>query len=657
MSFFLHKIIVTFGPATDDTGANFSNSLLKPVIMKKLFLSYSACIAASLCLSSNALAQLPNLVVNGDFEAQKTTNLSGSFSNVACRFVDAVQRKGDDLASWEGSNSGTPDYFATNEPAGSIVTPSNAFPGVFDSYNYNSSSHNGALGLYACTLTGNPGSNTYTEYAYQQLAKPLLGDHDYYASMRVLNASKTKYATTMGLDITVNDPTDFANNPNYFRANGLAIGTYKHSGCGIQSATVVSSSTQWTQVAGIFRGVAGAKYLNVGNFQFNNYQLVRPNAAFAEANFSGYYYVDQIEIYQLPTAGLNSTINCGGVARIGEGDGIPGASYEWRISGQSTIFSNTILIQVTPSYTTTYTLTVNLPDGSKSTSSVTVTVNPPTAGPNKSICPGSSVVIGQGCNIPGASYAWSGGGIFANNIQTSVSPANTATYTLTVTLPNGNVSTSSTVVEVLSGAALTSPDINLARQGATTPPSNLYDVRVNNVDGATSYTLVAEIPNGNGGWTYTNTYQADTYTGPDNPDFNEVRGFTTFHTDYIGPATSGTTSNTPINNPATYRLTVTARSACNSVTTQRVVTLPAYGGGYEESNLTSPTTAYPNPAAESLRIPEGAAGATLVNDKGRAVGRRNSSGELDVRSLPEGLYNLQMMKNGKLINQRIQVKH
>jgi len=67
--------------------------------------------------------------------------------------------------------------------------------------------------------------------------------------------------------------------------------------------------------------------------------------------------------------------------------------------------------------------------------------------------------------------------------------------------------------------------------------------------------------------------------------------------------------------------------------------------------------AYPNPATESISIPADVTGATLVNDKGKTLQRADASGKLNVQAIPDGLYNLQMMQNGKLINQRIQIKH
>lgn len=98
---------------------------------------------------------------------------------------------------------------------------------------------------------------------------------------------------------------------------------------------------------------------------------------------------------------------------------------------------------------------------------------------------------------------------------------------------------------------------------------------------------------------------------------------------------------------------VTASASCASATSEEIgVTYPC-----NPSQAARYKTGYPNPASESITTPEGTQRATLLNDRGKAVQEANKSGVLDVQSLPDGLYNLQMMQNGKLINQRIQVKH
>jgi hypothetical protein len=96
----------------------------------------------------------------------------------------------------------------------------------------------------------------------------------------------------------------------------------------------------------------------------------------------------------------------------------------------------------------------------------------------------------------------------------------------------------------------------------------------------------------------------------------------------------------------------------------------ACGGDYSESMTFSngscagpyglapeAVTAYPNPASETLTLPAGATSAVLLNSQGREVQRGAAVGILDVRQLPAGLYNLQTHQNGKVVNQRIEVKH
>jgi hypothetical protein len=70
-----------------------------------------------------------------------------------------------------------------------------------------------------------------------------------------------------------------------------------------------------------------------------------------------------------------------------------------------------------------------------------------------------------------------------------------------------------------------------------------------------------------------------------------------------------------------------------------------------------PVAAYPNPASASLTIPEGAKQAVLTNSQGNSVQQVDKTGNMDVRNLPNGLYNLRMQVDGKTVNQHIQVQH
>jgi hypothetical protein len=71
----------------------------------------------------------------------------------------------------------------------------------------------------------------------------------------------------------------------------------------------------------------------------------------------------------------------------------------------------------------------------------------------------------------------------------------------------------------------------------------------------------------------------------------------------------------------------------------------------------SATLAYPNPVSEALVLPENISKVTLLDIQGIPVRAAVESGKINVQGLTEGLYNLQMRQNGKVLNQHIQVKH
>ena len=137
-----------------------------------------------------------------------------------------------------------------------------------------------------------------------------------------------------------------------------------------------------------------------------------------------------------------------------------GGTYLW--SNQAT--TNTIT--VTPSITTSYTLTVTSITGCSATDGVNVTVNPaPTAnaGNNVSICEGTSTVLNAS---GGNTYLWSTGG---TNSSETVSPTNTTTYTVTVYSSASCSATDNVVVTVTPNpVANAGPDQNLCLGSSAT---------------------------------------------------------------------------------------------------------------------------------------------------------------------------------------------
>jgi hypothetical protein len=101
--------------------------------------------------------------------------------------------------------------------------------------------------------------------------------------------------------------------------------------------------------------------------------------------------------------------------------------------------ATTDAITVSPTTTTTYTVTGTDANGCVNTDQVTVTVNPlpvVDAGPDVTICSGGSTILTA---TGAASYVWdNGAGITAS---VTVSPTTTTTYTVTGTDANGCVNT------------------------------------------------------------------------------------------------------------------------------------------------------------------------------------------------------------------------
>jgi hypothetical protein len=259
----------------------------------------------------------------------------------------------------------------------------------------------------------------------------------------------------------------------------------------------------------------------------------------------------------------------------------------------------------------------------------------PTAGSAKSTCSGSSITLGEGCPIPGATYTWSAPGITglpinSSNINTTVSPTATTTYTLTVTLPDQTKSTTTATVSVSypaqpAGASFyTSRYVGCRRYNNVIMPA---------LPGATRYIAYVGV----GG---------NTAEGSAEGTVNSS-GYVIFPVDIEGA-----------NREVTAIITVFSGACTRQLTFTQTLEGPDPYCGYPGDGQTSIiATSYPNPANESFTVPTDAEEATLFDGRGREVQKASKLGKVDVRNLPEGLYNLKTLQKGKVINQRIQVKH
>lgn len=513
--------------------------------MKRPFTSFLTGLAV--CLAIGKVTAQPsscNLVTNGDFETANVSTLNGNLANVGSDEPNANFSAGE-LANWRTTTNATPDFFATLPTVAypPYTQPSIAPFGSFTPLHNIPGATNGCLGLGNDYEFCNIQTCLHAEYAVQYMATALRGDRDYYASMQVQSANQEQCGMGIGIDITTNDPRDYSF-PIYR--------VYSPSGCGIQSNGDVTATT-WVPVTGTFHGIAGARWLNIGNFQPFPPTIVRPGATYTGA----YMYIDDVEIYEVPVAGSDKTI-----------------------------------------------------------------------------CPGTSATLGEGCPIPGATYAWKVASklapVFATTPKATVSPTVNQIYQLTVTVPGGKTFTTYVNVNLFTGPPV--PVIVVDHDGSCQDNSQYF--RIDNFDPSLSYSITAS----------TGSMPIPGHTG----------------TDYtVTPPT--------INNRYLFRIKgglgvtggspfrVTATAICNGTSYSRSTSGYAIYPGCDDPERTS--NAYPNPANESIRVPAGVENVILLNNQGQVVARPDATSKLNVQALPAGLYNLQMQQNGKLINQHIEVKH
>jgi hypothetical protein len=542
LSFCVYLTVTSFAVAASDAGAS-AHFLFPTSFMKKITL-ISILLASSTSLAFAQATNNCNLLPNPSFEQQNVLQLSGNPNNIA-----GMYSQYNEVASWQcfgnyyGPSSptyGRPTYYATNAPVGSATNPftnpaTNVNGSPFLPYNYNQSLNNGALSIIAAEI-GTSSPINQPQYVTATVLQALTPGATYYASFQAYRSSAPGGAVRLGMNLSQDGPAQAATTTS------------------TQTSAPVTNSA-WTKVSG---KISIPNPLPNGHSSSDPWTVtignISPNGPGARAR----YYIDEVELYKIPTAGVSPAAVCFNANTsftLGEGCLIPNASYTWSAPGVVGLPSNSSTIQITvsPTTTTVYTLTVNLPDGTTSTSKATVTIIPHVDDP-QAMTPEWDCVDG-----PGPIWAY----IY------NYDP--TLTYTITTTNNIRNV------------------------------PANAFSQQYDK--------------NGVLRWAYS------------------LRS--------VYPGRTGL-------------VTVTASNACGRGVTTYNITSP---GAECDTGPSEYAVGYPNPATDKLQAPAGAKQPVLLDSRGNPVQRADASGKFDVQSLPDGLYNLQVMKNGKLINQRIQVKH
>jgi hypothetical protein len=482
---------------------------------------------------------------NGDMETQvrppsSTGNMGGQLT---------MSNSPDELAHWFSPTYGTPDYQATN------ATFFDVNPQLEYGFSGSSTPRSGIgeIGLYnrqAYTESDGRDRDRTSEYATAPLNVTSRGLESarYYAEVWVSLSHATEpcnygvqngfgmwftssdgFKTLSNRDFLPIPTTQFISNTTPINQNAINYGNL--------------GATTWKRISGQLTG-NGEKFVTIGSFNSDPTNLVLLPGKNA-SRLNSYIYVDDFQLYKIPTAGPNAVADCGGTT-IGEGCDIPGATYAWTIQGSTAApFATTLQTPIRQQATTSYILTVTLPDGSTYATSTTVT-----GGNSAPAYPILALVDQNNCNLVQEYYI--------TNFNSAY------TYTLVSNTPS-------------SLQAIGNPNYGVFKaKGKGTDPSRSFTLTVT---GQCSTSIIVDVY----------------FDACDDPT------------------------------PTPYR--------------------------------TSASTAYPNPAVESLTVPENASQAVLTNSQGNVVQEASKAGQIDVHQLPNGLYNLRMQVNGKAVNQRIQIKH
>jgi hypothetical protein len=596
--------------------------------MKNVFTKLLPISLFALGLTGSALAQNScNLIANGDFDQQLAVPASAA-GNVKSPFNPTG-----DVVSWEATNYSTPDYYATNAPAGSAANPNSTIWGPFNPLP-GPNAINGCIGVYSYD-TGLFGTERYTEYVAQRVGVQLEANMEYYATLQAYKAHASpnaSFGTYVGLDlVSSTSPIDYAYTSS---TGGYSPRMYTPGRFGVHALV---NSSQWTPISGIIRpDVTGTYYVNVGNFQQSN-----PPASTQDTEV--YHYIDAVGLYRIPTAGQPQTTCPNTAVTIGSSCTIPGASYAWSIAGTAVTFPNSPQLRVQPTATTTYSLTVTLPNQVTRNSSVTVTVAP---APDPIV-----YAIGVDKCAKLATYR-----------IMNYNPA----YTYTVTPSSGLYLQQSNPVpgtfSIQGASNYTGGNFSLTRSGCGSSTTYTY-VDFTPPSPSGYYTSGYSSSNPNNTLGTTQFFNITNREGADIGMFLTNTPYTfTFSSDLAGlylTNTSGTATHFILKPGQGTTITATAiNSPCPVVGRFAFI---ASSGGYTYSVA-------PNPVSDELSVaaaePDAITAqpfvAELYDRFGQSVksqASKQSRTVFDVRNLPAGLYHLRIGKGNTAVSQSIWVTH
>jgi gliding motility-associated-like protein len=367
-----------------------------------------------------------NLVVNGDFE---------DFSE--CPGISDI----DKATGWRPPNN-TPNSSNPNFFTSDYLNACSSVTGVPDNMfgSQAAASGVGYAGILTYTQSTDANGKGNKEYIVTELPTPLVAGKEYDVSFKYSHAENRQYASDeLGVYISAVEPANYASDGHH-----LAVTPQIST----PSNTYLLNQSGWTEVKQTYVATGGERFLVLGAFHSNVPLLSNPGAFSAAA----YYYIDDVAISERIsggiTAGPDVTINTGESAQLQVApNGSAPLSYAWTANPPDPSLSSGASAQnptVSPTQTTTYTVTADFGGGCTATDQMTVTVNPvaPCALTidNQTINPASCSMpnsASASVSVSGGSssyvYRWTdSNGQEVSNTATITGLTAGATYTITV---------------------------------------------------------------------------------------------------------------------------------------------------------------------------------------------------------------------------------
>lgn len=243
--------------------------------------------------SLSALPTLPaqyNFVRNGSFE--QFNNCPVGISNVSTSWMPDVY-----VLDWVKPTRGTTDFYHACSHYPGIGVPDN-----LTGYQF-AQDGDGYCGLFLIATDDTLNNDgIYREYLSSRLKKPLEKGKQYCVSFYVSPAEKTSYginihyifgARQMGMYLSKDSIF------NYDPAFGSNVLPYTPQ---ITAQTVITDTTRWQAVAGLYTAEGGEEWITIGNFNDDLHTrgmvLINPGFPDSYKRYSSYYRIDQVQIFE-----------------------------------------------------------------------------------------------------------------------------------------------------------------------------------------------------------------------------------------------------------------------------------------------------------------------------------------------------------------------